>query len=297
MGCLFGALLGSAGHQVWMLDKNPDRARTINERGLVVERDGAVETVKVRATTNAREPGIARLVIVCVKAYDTETAARSAAPAVGNDTDVLSLQNGVGNVEAIVSVHGPGKTLGGTTAQGANVVEPASIRHAGGGETVIGQPDGGLERARIIAELLNSAAINAAVTDDLQALVWSKLAINAAINPLTAILGVKNGALPAIEPARAIMKNVTDEITAVRAHQGTRLLFDDPLAKALAVAEATAANVSSMLADVNNKRRTEVDQINGAVARQARALGLEAPINETLARMVAAIEKSYDARA
>ena len=293
MGCLFAGLLASRERELWLLDHDPERARGLAERGLIVQRATGRAAIPVRATSDAGEIGEARLVIVCVKAYDTEAAAVAARPLVGKTTDVLSLQNGLGNAEVLNRVFGPERVLAGTTAQGANLVAAGHVIHAGAGETVLGEPGGGLARAEKIAALFNAANIKTTTTGDLTGLVWSKLVINAAINPLTALLGVRNGVLPRLDPAREIMASVVAEIAAVCARRGIRLLHPDPLAKAYAVAEATGENISSMLADVRRKRRTEVGQINGAAAGEAEAVGLAAPVNLALARLVAAVEASY----
>lgn len=173
------------------------------------------------------------------------------------------------------------------------MIGPGHVRHAGKGETVIGEPGGNIQRPERVAAMFREAGIQADVTDDLDSLVWSKLVINAAINPLTAILGVKNGVLAEIQPARSIMKSAVEEAGRVCAKKGIKLLFDDPLKKALGVAAATAENISSMLADVAARRRTEVDQINGAIKREAETLGIEAPVNNNLALIIKAMEQAY----
>jgi 2-dehydropantoate 2-reductase len=293
MGCLFAGLLAAAGAPVRLLDRRPERARLLSGQGIVIERGGRRQTYPVPVSADPGAIGPAGLVIVCVKAYDTAAAAEFARPLVGQATEVLSLQNGLGNVEALTAAFGPDRVLGGTTAQGAFVLAPGVVRHAGVGETVIGEPRGGRDRAERVAAWLTRAGVPATVTDDLEALVWSKLVINVAINPLTALLGLPNGALPELAPARELMRAVVDEVEAVCARRGTRLLHPDPLEKALAVARATGDNVSSMLADVRNQRRTEIDQLRGAGAREAAALGLAATANLTLARLVRAREESY----
>jgi 2-dehydropantoate 2-reductase len=296
MGSLFAGLLSGPGREVWLLDRRMKRARAIDFHGVIIEQGNEKKTVKVRVTADAAEIGTADLVIIFVKAYDTEAAARRAERLVGPATEVLSLQNGVGNVETLVGIFGPDQVLGGTTAQGANVVAAGHVRHGGRGETVIGQPGGGTERADRIAEWFKAGGLETRVTADLPGLIWSKLTINAAINPLTALLGVRNGVLPELETAREIMAAAVLEVAAVCEKKGIQLLFPDPLEKALAVAKATAENISSMLQDVRAERRTEVDQINGAVAREALALGLTAPVNQTLARLIKALEQSYERR-
>ncbi len=292
MGSLFAALLSEAGNQVWLLDKHRERAALISQKGVTVEREGRKRTVEVKAAANPDEPPAPDLMVFCVKAYHTMEAARASMPAAGERAEVLSLQNGVGNVDALIQVFGQSRVLGGTTSQGANLVEPGYVRHAGTGETVIGQPDGGEDRAKNVADMFNQAGIKTSTTNDLDSLVWSKLIINAAINPLTALLAVKNGALPGSEQARAIMAEAVDEVVRVCENMGVRLAFYDPLEKSLAVAEATGENISSMLQDVRAGRRTEVDEINGAVAREAQRLGLHAPVNLLLTRIIKAIQET-----
>jgi 2-dehydropantoate 2-reductase len=293
MGCLFAGALSGPGREVWLLDKNVERAREIENRGVIIERDDMQSAFRIKAAADPGEPEEADLVIICVKAYDTAAAAETASPLVGPRTTVLSLQNGLGNVEALVSAFGKERVLGGTTAQGANLVGPGHVRHAGAGETVIGEAGGGLERAREIAGLFQKNGIETKTTEDLPALIWSKLVINAAINPLTAIFGVRNGVLDQTDAARDMMREVCREAAMVCDKKGLKLLFDDPLEKALSVARATAENISSMLADVRARKRTEADQISGAVAREADGLGLSAPVNRTLALIVKAMEQTY----
>ncbi len=293
MGCLFAGLLAAPGREVWLLDKNPDRAALIERQGVIIEQGGGQTVHRVRATADPRAPGTAGLVVICVKAYDTREAGERARPTMGPGAGVLSLQNGIGNVEALVQAYGPDRVLAGTTAQGANLVAPGRVVHAGQGETVIGEPGGGTDRAAKAAALFRQSGIETAATNDLTALIWSKLVINAAINPLTAILGVRNGALPESPAAREIMARTVDEIQKICDKKGIRLLFPAPLEKALAVARATAENISSMCADVRARKRTEISEINGAVAREAAALGLGAPANLTLARLLTAMEETY----
>ena len=294
MGCLFSALLSRGGADVVLLDRNPDRARLINDRGLILEQGGRTVTIAVRATADPASAGPAGLVIVCVKAYDTAAASAAAAAAAGPDADVLSLQNGVGNVEALSAALGAGRVLGGATAQGANLVGPGHVRHAGAGETVIGEPGGGGERARRAAAILAAAGIPARATNALEALIWSKVAINAAINPLTALLRVRNGALAEMPAARALMEAAAAETAAVAEARGITLLYPDARARAVEVARATAENISSMHADARAQRRTEIEQINGAVAAEAERLSVPAPVNAALTALIRALQESYD---
>ena len=127
MGCLFGHFLARAGHELILLDHRPERARLLQEQGLLVETAAGTLRTPVQVAARPQDAGIAELCIVAVKAYATRAAAESSLPVVGPDTQVLSLQNGLGNVEALAEVIAPGRVLGGTTAQGANVVAPGPI--------------------------------------------------------------------------------------------------------------------------------------------------------------------------
>jgi len=190
-----------------------------------------------------------------------------------------------------VEAFGEDRVLGGTTAQGANITAEGVVRHAGVGETVIGEPAGGTGRAETVAAIFNNAGIETGTTVELDSVIWSKLAINAAINPLTALLDVKNGRLAESEHTKELMRLAASEVAEVCERKGARLLFDDPFEKALAVANATGDNVSSMLSDVRAGRRTEVDRICGAVTNEAEGLGMDAPVNRTLRLLIKAKEE------
>ena len=294
MGCLFAGMLQSSEREIRLLDKDPERASIINNQGINILRDEEKQVVAVKATAEPSDIGPADLVIICVKSYDTKSAALAASKAAGEKTLVLTLQNGTGNVETLAEVFGPERVMGGTTAQGANLVDTGKVRHAGAGETVLGELYGGTGRAEEVASLFNSCGLPARATQDISGVIWSKLVINVAINALTAILGVRNGALAETEATQQIMKEAIKEVMAVSNKKGIELMLDDPLERAIQVSQATARNISSMLQDVRAKRETEIDSINGAVAREAASLGISAPVNLTLTRLVKAIEETYE---
>src|SRR3989338_2671687 len=143
MGCLFGAFLAKAKEEVWLVDKNEGRADKIRESGIVVEGMSDIK-IKINVTSEAKEIGVADLIIICVKSYDTDSAVKAVKEIIGNETAVLTLQNGIGNIQVISELVGQDKVIGGITSQGANVVGPGHIRHAGRGETIIGRIDGRL---------------------------------------------------------------------------------------------------------------------------------------------------------
>lgn len=293
MGCLFGHFLARAGHELWLLDYRPERARLLQEQGLRVETAEGTLATPARVSSDPRAMGVAELCIIAVKAYATRAAAEHARPAVGPATRVLSLQNGLGNVEALAEVVAPAQVLGGTTAQGANVVAPGHVRHAGTGETVIGELQGSGGRAEQVAKLFAAAGLPARTTRDLPGLIWSKVIINIGINALTALTRLQNGKLLDYPGTREVMAAAVLEAAAVAKALGITLLYLDPVARVEAVAKATGKNISSMLQDARARRRTEIGEIQGAVVTKARELGVPVPVNETLLRLVRALEESY----
>jgi len=207
---------------------------------------------------------------------------------------VLTLQNGIGNIEIIAEAIGNEKVVAGVTNLGATLVDAGSVRHAGKGETAIGRMDGKMTvQMRSIRDIFNKAGLETKISRDIKGLIWSKLIINAGINALTAITRLNNGRLTEFEGTRRIMRGAVTEATRVAKRKRVKLSFDDPLAKVEAIAEATGANISSMLQDILRKKRTEIDFINGVIVRQGQELGIPVPVNQILVDLVKTIEASY----
>jgi len=302
MGCLFAAFLAKsqssyrqAAEEIWLLDKNKERAAKIKQQGLIVEGISGDWQVPVKATAEVKEIERADLIIISVKAYDTKEAIVNARSLVGENSRVLTLQNGIGNIEIIGEVIGMEKVIGGVTNLGATLLGAGHVRHAGRGETVIGKIDGKIPvEMRQIREIFNKLGLETRISRDIKGLLWSKLIINVGINALTAITRLNNGRLIEFEGIKRILREAVTEATRIAKRKRIKLIYDDPLAKVEAVCEATATNVSSMLQDVLKKKRTEIDFINGVIVRQGQELGLPVPVNSILLNLVKTIEASYD---
>ena len=225
MGLLFTYLLSKEeGSDIWLLDIHPEREETIRKEGLFVEGVSGDHHVRPQITVKPENIGEADLVILCVKSPDTYEAARNATPLIGTDTGVLTLQNGLGNIESIEQAVGPGRAFGGTTSMGATVLAPNRIRHAGWGETIIGEPTGDkTQRAEAILETFRLAGLDVSFTDNLPGLLWSKLIINVGINALTALTRIHNGRLIDHEGTRTVMKMAVEEAAQVAQALGIRL--------------------------------------------------------------------------
>ena len=304
IGCLLAAFLSKAisvskntENELWLLDKSKERAAALSQRGINVEGISGSWQAKVKATAEVKNIAKADLIIICVKSYDTKEAVLKVKPLIDEHTRIMTMQNGIGNVEIIGEVAGPDRVIGAVTNLGATLLDIGRVRHAGKGETVIGRIDGTIPvEMRSIREIFNKSGLEIRISRDIKGLLWSKLIINVGINALTAITCLKNGKLIEFEGTRRILQEAVSEANRVAKRKRIKLIYDDPLSKVETVCVATSNNISSMLQDVLRKKRTEIDFINGVIVRQAQGLGIAAPVNIMLVDLVKTIEASYDSR-
>ncbi len=286
MGSLFAAQLAPHAQTI-VLGTWRDAVEEINARGICVERDGAMECARVRALTDPRAAPKVDVALLAVKAHQTERAAQWARAILQHDGIALTLQNGLGNFEILAAQVGVERAAMGVTMQGATLLGPAHVRHAGRGATTLAATASTERAVEQIAARLNRAGIETHVAHDVSGLMWGKLVVNSAINALTAIFRQPNGWLVENPQARALMSAAAQETANVANALGVQLPYADPIACALQVATATAANKSSTLQDVLRGAPTELDRINGAVVREGKRLGVPTPVNEQLLRVLA----------
>jgi 2-dehydropantoate 2-reductase len=293
MGCLYAFFLMRSGHEVWLLDYREERAELIRSRGLKIEGvSGQFQMPFPHITADAGTIGKADIIIIFVKAYATETAIKRAGNTLKSSTIILTLQNGLGNIERISALYPDANCVAGTTAQGATLIGFGHIRHAGIGETIIGAAAGaGKFHTEIIRDLFMSALIPVLIAEDVTSLLWGKLLINCGINPMTAIMKIKNGQITAFPNLLAVMRRAVEEGALVASTLGITLPYQDPVQKVIEVCEATAENRSSMLQDIEAGKKTEIEYMNGAIVRHGKQLGINIAVNYFLADMVLALEK------
>jgi 2-dehydropantoate 2-reductase len=292
MGGLFGAKLATAGHDVLLYDTWSEHVAAIERIGLSIDGlDNAVVRHRVHATDQPPAAiGGADLVLVLVKAYDTYEALRPFNGKLHPETFVLSLQNGLGNLEQMRhALPGHHRILIGTTAHGSTVLGPGRIRHAGKGPTVIGDP-ALVTPPRYdlfpIRSALQKAGFETDIAANVHSAIWTKLISNVAINPTSALTGLRNGELLDDPRLVTLMETAIAEALAVMDAAGVPPGIDDFFIHARKVMEMTRSNVSSMLQDIRAGRKTEIDAINGAVARLGDELGVATPVNTWLTAMV-----------
>jgi len=296
LGSVVGGLLARAGWSVTLLGRRPHLA-AVSKDGLEI--DGLFGTHRVRGLTCVTETrdlaGPYAAVLLTVKAYDTAATATAAAPHLAADGVLLSLQNGLGNLEAAAQALGPARVLGGRVIFGAEVVAAGHVRVTVYADPVlIGSPDPA-DAARCAAAVrwaahFAAAGVPAEPTDDVLAALWAKVLYNAALNPLGALLGMTYGALAADPGTRAVMDEVIGEAFAVARAEGVRMAWADAGAYRDVfygrLVPSTADHRSSMLQDIERGRPTEIDAINGYVAARGAARGVAVPVNTTLTRLV-----------
>ena len=293
-GSLFAWFFHRGGEEVWLLDIHPARVDTIRRDGISLEGISGDHRFSPRISLDPQEIGPVDLALIAVKSYHTDTAARTAARLLSRNSIVLTLQNGIGNLEKIAAAVGKDRTLGGSTAQGSTLLGPGRIRHAGKGDTIIGEISGPpTERVKKIVAALKQGGIEANSTSNLAGVIWGKLLVNAGINPLTALTRLKNGELLNYPGTRAVMQAAIREGEKIARAKNIQLPYEDAVARTEAVCRATAGNISSMLQDVLKRKWTEVANINGALVREGEALGIPTPVNQTLSGLVQTLEESY----
>lgn len=288
MACLFAARLAASGVDVTMLANWPAGLEALQRAGVtVVEGDGRQQSYPVKATNDPQSCAGVRYALVLVKSWQTERTAGQLAQCLAPDGVALTLQNGLGNLEALAASLGASRSALGVTTTGANLLGPGQVRPAGEGVITLGVHP----LMSKLAELLHRGGFVVETSHDPSGLVWGKLVINAAINPITALLGIPNGEILERPTARALLAALAREAAAVAVAQGVRLPYPDPVQTVETIARRTAVNRSSMLQDVTRGAPTEIDAICGAIVAAGERTGVPTPVNRTLWHLVKAIHR------
>ena len=286
MANLYGAALSAAGLQVAMLGTWSAGLQALRTRGIrLVDPDGSERTISVKASSNPADFGQVRHALVLVKSWQTARAAGQLAACLDPQGVALTLQNGYGNRETLAASLGAERVALGVTTAGATLLEPGKVKPGGAGAiTVENHP-----RIGPLAAGLRAAGFPVELTAHADGLVWSKLVINSAINPLTALLRVPNGELLERAAARSLMGELARETAAVATAAGIELTFSDPAGAAEDVARRTSGNHSSMYQDVLRGAPTEIDAICGAIDRIGQMRGAPTPLNRTMWSLISAL--------
>jgi len=277
IGGLFGAhLVGK--HEVTLVCREK-HAQVIQKNGLRITglSDIHASPRAVSSVEGLEQPDI---LIITVKAYDTEQAARDMQPLIGQHTKVLSLQNGLGNLETIGRIVPESNIIGGITSQGAILHEPGMIEHTGRSYTIVDD--------QAIAAMFTEAGIETRYSEDIQAEIWYKAIVNCVINPLGTLMKDKNGLLLRDQSFGPLAREIVGEGVEVANARGILLDFDIAWNRTVQVATDTSENICSMRKDFEAGKRTEIEQMNGAIAGYGAELGIPTPVNSLLSSLISA---------
>ncbi|WP_457578075.1 ketopantoate reductase family protein [Desulfomarina sp.] len=299
LGCLLFSKLshGIKGtpYTLGLLDYNTSRAKALSRSGILYFLDDNKLTVPAEVITEPENATPADVIIFCVKSYDLRNSLDFWSPLINRNTLLIFMQNGISHLDLGTHLHG-GTAAYGTTTEGATLLAPGQVRHAGSGRTFLGFQHSVESRFRGLLEktenCLENGNLGTEITDQIMTRIWSKLFINVGINALTATLNCRNGELLTLTGVTDRMKTAVDEAVEIARRLQIDIL-DDPYRTTLLVAEKTADNISSMLQDVRNCKKTEIDAINGAIEQAGKKLNIPTPENSRLTREIKTIEENY----
>ncbi len=292
MGGSYGAQLARVGHDVALIDCNADHVETINRDGL--HADGALGDHRLRLDAFTSPPaGLnADLAIIFVDTNNTRAGALAARQALAPDGHAITCQNGIGNVEILQDVLGRERVLGGSSMCSAASREPGHVTLTHLDKTSIGEIDGvERERTRALARVLGDAGLPTAIVPDIMATIWQKFIVNCAFNAMCATTGLRSGEMMHVPELDALQDRILEEVAAVT--EAKQITLPDPeITTKIKVDGRKKMNKPSMLQHVTAGRRTEIDAINGALIREAKALGIATPYNEALVALLKGREQS-----
>jgi 2-dehydropantoate 2-reductase len=291
IGCLFGILLHESGQSVLLVHHHKETVWYVRKKGLTLQRlSGKTIRARVKVKQSLSEQDSPDLVMLTVKAYDTETAARQLGRVLPGGIPVLSVQNGFGNIETISRFLPKHAAIAGATTEGALLRKPGDVVHTGKGTTWLGEIDGHLTgRLRAIKSVLRDAGFRTEASENISGVMWSKAIVNSAINPITAIARVSNGELLRNPNLLDATLHVLDEGVAVANAQRISPALS-PIPLLFRVLNSTRTNESSMLRDIVSGRTTEIRQLNGWIAARGKRSGVDTPYNSLVTQLVLGLE-------
>ena len=285
VGGYFGGMFARAGAPVVFIGRK-HFADAVNSEGLVLDKAEARERIRVEATAKMSAVRDCSLILFCVKANDTSEAAGQMAPFVRRDTTVVCLQNGVENAEQVRAAASV-VAISAAVYVAVSVPESGRVKHLARGDLILGPSSA---KATELADLFIHAHIPCRISDNIEGELWVKLLRNCALNAISALGHARYGQIAQDADAKQVMGDIVDEVLRV-AHAGGIVLPGvhdraSGMAAAMEIATQMADAFSSTAQDLNRRRPTEIDALNGYIARQGAELGVSVPVNHALFTLV-----------
>jgi 2-dehydropantoate 2-reductase len=298
MGCLFGGLLAEKGLKVTLIDVWKEHIDAINKNGLKMDGFGGDRFIKISATNDPKSISPVDVVIVMCKATALEQALTNAKSIVGDKTVLMSFQNGIGHEAIMQNIVGIDKVLGGTTTQASNILGPGHIKNHASLPSWIGEYEGGLsDRVKDIAETFTAHGLETIASDNVKKRKWMKLFALTAVGPLSAIFDMHHTELYVTNKesklARELGKQIILETRKVAQADGVEVSEDECLEMFLKIVDSNQTNKSSMAFDIQYKRKSEIDFINGSVSKIGKKHGVPTPLNDMLYKIIKVKEGSF----
>ena len=293
IGSVYAALFAEAGHDVWAIDRWAEHVEAINRHGLTLTGFTGDRTVAMSASTSAADAGECDMYVIATKAAGAGAAASAIQPFVRPNTDVVTIQNGLGAADRITE-HLPSSAVVVGVAQGfgAEIVKPGHSHQHNMQRLRLGELDGGdTDRLRAVAQVWAGAGFPVQAFDDIDQLIWEKFICNVAVGGPSVVSGLAIGALLASDEWRPVALGCAKEAYDVARALGVKLSFDDPEAYVDEFVARLPNAKPSMLQDYENGRRSELDAINGQVPVQAARVGVATPYNDTICAQVRTLEE------
>jgi 2-dehydropantoate 2-reductase len=298
MGGVLAAALTSAGERAVLVDVNRALVDTVRSSGLVIDETAEGTSIMVRpeATTDPSEIGPVETAVFLVKGYHTAPAAALAKPLVDSSTAIVTLQNGWGNAEVLAQAYPLDQIVIGVLYHSATVLELGHVAHTANGPAFVGpyQPGGSMDRAEAVRGLLSRAGMEVTATPQIRTEVWKKLIHNAAALPTAALTGLRTGTMGHFEAAMQVVDALAREAVQTARAQGFDIDLQERIDRIHTSLQGAGVGKASMLQDVEARRKTEIDTINGAVVRAAEEHGVDVPLNRAMVHLVKGLERSWE---
>ncbi len=297
IGMLIGAYLARGANEVFFVEKDKDTVSAVNQHGvglmaLVSDEPAALVFAPAKAFTDPREIKSCDLVILAVKSFDTYTAISSVAHLINNNSPVLSIQTGLGNLKIMQQVVARENIICGFTYMAAAALGPGRVRLGGRGRTYLGElDDKKTTRAQQISKTLNDCGLETELVPRIIEKIWSKVLVYSAINPISGLLQVKNGRLLEKMESIDLAKRLIDEGLLVAEAVGLDLSDFDLYDLFFETCKATSENVSSMLLDLLSDRKTEIEALNGEIVRLGKEYDMPVATHMTIMELIKLCEK------
>jgi 2-dehydropantoate 2-reductase len=302
VGSYFGGMLARAGARVTLIG-HAERVEAVRRDGLFLDSVKFQERIRIGASTDPSAARDAEIVLFCVKTVDDEEAARALAPHLAPGAIVVSLQNGVDNIERLKAAAGI-DAVPAVIYVAVSMPEPGHVKHLSRGDLIIGElaiskgaASSGIARTERVAGVFAAAGVPCEVSTNIEGELWIKLIMNCAGNAVTALGRTSYGNAVRSEGTREVMRKAIEEVVAVARAAGVRLPEKDFVEAGLKLAEGLGEATSSTAQDIARGKRTEIASLNGYVVRRGAELGVPTPVNATLAALVGLLEKSAERQA